>query len=1294
MSKEATTKETVIREMEGIIRSQHDLHGRIARSYDNLKKMGFTNITIGLVEARLQALEANWAKFEAQHDKLYASFWESLTEHDYEKRNVPATVEEAYLVQKGMFLETLCKLKSKLASEAPSAAPASQPSRTTLPRIQLPEFTGKYEAWPAFRDLFHSIIGKDGATTSVEKLHYLKSCLKDEAELLVRSLPTTDENFDRAWKTLADYYENKRLLVRSIVKRFWQQEELPGGVLALTPEDRECENFFSLTHSRTADGRYMVRLPVVDPLPDLKGTRSAALRALAHMERRFARDDKLKQLYVEFMRQYEKVGHMTPVAPEDKTKRRVSYLPHHGVMREASTSTKLRVVFNGSTSLPSGDSLNKCLRVGPNLLPNLADVLLRWRRWRYVLATDMEKMYRQILFHPDDCDLQRIFWRYKITDEIQEYLLNTVTYGLTCAPFLAMRSVQQLAEDEKKLFPLAAIALLIDRYMNDVLSGADTLEEAQALRRQLSELCMAGGFPLRKWSANEESLLTDVPAEHRMQRELRSWRPQESHATLGLQWHPCLDSFSFATKTSLVTSFTKRAVLSLTARLFDPLGWLAPVVVSAKILFQATWLRGLDWDDPLSETDALQWKTYQAELPLLEQIRVPRRIYPSARGLDVELHGFADASEKAYAAVVYLRAQAQDGSWLVTLLAAKTKVAPLKTVALPRLELDAAALLARLAAHTKVTLELPEAPLHLWSDAMVALGWIRGHPTRWKTYVANRHHVPGRDNPADCASRGISPGELGNHPLWWYGPPWLKEDSSAWPATGAVSETEELPEERVRVHAGVPVESPIEEPEELRRFSSLQRLLRVTAWCRRWLWGRGGPGVVPDRTTFPYGTELTSEEMEEARLSLIRLTQANHFSRDLTTLRQGCSRSLSNCLVKLNPFLDARGLLRVGGRIKHAVLPYDERHPVVLPGASHFTQLIVEACHRRHNARRSPNDVEHESAALLDPARPSPGETSDPPLRYLRALAGGNFATANGQSSPRESRGQRAYKAFISVFVCLVTRAVHLEVVSDYTAVAFLAALRRFTSRRGLCSSLHNDCGTNFVGADKQLRALFTASNPEGRQIAGQLASDGIKWRFNPPSAPHFGGLWEAAVKSLKHHLRRVLGETTLTYEEMSTLLAEIEACLNSRPLQAFSDNPDDLAVLTPGHFLVGSALIAVPEPSLLDVPVNRLTRWQLLQQMRDYFWKRWSQEYVHSLVHRPKWQNREPDVQLGRLCLLRNETTPPTRWPLARVVKVHPGEDGRVRVVTVRTATGELTRPIVKLVLLPASDGDPPEEA
>lgn len=265
-------------------------------------------------------------------------------------------------------------------------------------------------------------------------------------------------------------------------------------------------------------------------------------------------------------------------------------------------------------------------------------------------------------------------------------------------------------------------------------------------------------------------------------------------------------------------------------------------------------------------------------------------------------------------------------------------------------------------------------------------------------------------------------------------------------------------------------------------------------------------------------------------------------------------------------------------------------------------------------------------------------------------------------------------------------RAVHLEVVSDYTADAFLAALRRFTSRRGLCSTLRSDCGTTFVGADAQLRALFAASSPAQRTIEQHLSKENIQWKFNPPSAPHFNGIWEAAVKSVKHHLRRVLGDATLIYEEMSTLLVQIETCLNSRPLQTLLDD-SDLAALTPGHFLVDSALTAIPEPSLSDQPSNGLTRWRLLQQMRDHFWERWSQEYLHSLIHRPKWWTKDKEFQVGRLCLIRHDATPPTRWPLARIVRVHPGEDGQIRVVTVRSATTELTRPVVKLVLLPTGN-------
>lgn len=209
-----------------------------------------------------------------------------------------------------------------------------------------------------------------------------------------------------------------------------------------------------------------------------------------------------------------------------------------------------------------------------------------------------------------------------------------------------------------------------------------------------------------------------------------------------------------------------------------------------------------------------------------------------------------------------------------------------------------------------------------------------------------------------------------------------------------------------------------------------------------------------------------------------------------------------------------------------------------------------------------------------------------------------------------------------------------------------------------MCSSITSDCGINFIGADKQLRKLFSARNPELRRVVDQLGNERILWRYNPPSAPHFGGIWEAAVKSVKHHLRRVLGEALLTYEELSTLIAQVEACLNSRPLQALSDDPDDVTALTPGHFLIGMELNAVPEASLTNTPVNRLLRWQLLQKMRDHFWERWSQEYIHSLLQRSKWMTSSREIRIGRLCLIRIENTPPARWPLARITEVHPGAD------------------------------------
>lgn len=250
-----------------------------------------------------------------------------------------------------------------------------------------------------------------------------------------------------------------------------------------------------------------------------------------------------------------------------------------------------------------------------------------------------------------------------------------------------------------------------------------------------------------------------------------------------------------------------------------------------------------------------------------------------------------------------------------------------------------------------------------------------------------------------------------------------------------------------------------------------------------------------------------------------------------------------------------------------------------------------------------------------------------------------------------KGRGQKTFKGYICLFVCMSTKAVHLEPVSDLSTDAFLAAFRRFVARRGHCSRLTSDNGTNFRCADRELRTMFAAATDFFHDCRAHLASDGTEWRFIPPSAPHFGGLWEAGVRAAKHHLRRVLNGHHLTYEELATLLCQVEACLNSRSLCPLSADPTDLEALTPGHFLIGEAPINIPEPSTLSMLTEGIRmRWQLVSNLRDHLWSRWSQEYLHHLQQLGKWRQLKDNIQPGALVLVRSELSPPTKWPLGRV--------------------------------------------
>ena len=283
-------------------------------------------------------------------------------------------------------------------------------------------------------------------------------------------------------------------------------------------------------------------------------------------------------------------------------------------------------------------------------------------------------------------------------------------------------------------------------------------------------------------------------------------------------------------------------------------------------------------------------------------------------------------------------------------------------------------------------------------------------------------------------------------------------------------------------------------------------------------------------------------------------------------------------------------------------------------------------------------------------------------------------------------RSKTIIKGYIAIFVCFATKAVHIEAVTSLTTEAFLSALRRFIARRGRPKIIHSDNGTNFQGVSNELRAVYKMlqSTSQMATIQDFLTAEGCEWKFIPPHAPHFGGLWEAAVKSMKYHLRRTLGSHIATYEELCTLLSEIEACLNSRPLCALSDDPSNPTYLSPGHFLIGEPLTQLPTIDLTIVKVNRLSRWQMHQQQLQQFWQKWSKDYLQSLQQRQRWLKTTPNLQPGNLVLVREDNTSPLQWPTAVIQDTHPGTDGIVRVVTVRTSKGLFKRPITKICPLP----------
>ncbi|XP_044749831.1 uncharacterized protein LOC123310430 [Coccinella septempunctata] len=959
---------------------------------------------------------------------------------------------------------------------------------------------------------------------------------------------------------LTSLHSSVDLNVDHILRRFWEVENVPQPP-CVSPEDEICEKIYSSLTFREPTGRFSVPLPFRIQNPSFCDTYTQAYRRFCMLENRFLKNPNLKGKYVEFMTDYINREHMSPVPTSEFKSPTSYYISHHAIFKEqienSSVIYKIRVVFDASLRDVQGVSLNDTLYTGPKLQKDISCLLLNFRYFRYCFTCDIKQMYRQINVNKEFWQFQKIIWRSDPSEPLREYYLRTVTYGVSCSPYLALKT--------------------------------------------------------------------------------------------------------------------------------------------------------LSWDEELPEHIQRVWQQFKVELPGLGNIKIPR-YFGFDRTSEVQIHGFCDASEIGYASVVYLRFW-NSNSFKTTLVCAKCRVSPLKTQSIARLELLAALLLANLIAFVIESFKgiFTFNDIYVWSDSMIVLTWVTSSPHRWKTFIANRvrhiqeiisisswHHVPSHLNPADCASRGLSPAQLSQFSLWWDGPEFLLKSEEHWPTQNNFHSSNgvEIPEER----APTVLLSKLITTENvilclLSRFSSLPKIQRITAYILRFV----SNGLKRNDISM-FNLSISPQESDNALKYLIRVVQNDVFAEIRLKIKQ--NEVLPKPIRKLAPFIDQYGLLRVGGRLQKSPFSFDVKHPLLLPKVHRLTDLIIEWTHQTslHPGLKTMQYLLLQRFWILSPRsaiyrclskcircfrckpksyNPFMGNLPSVRVTPLRAFTSvcldfaGPFPLLMSKT-----RGAKTYKGYVCVFVCCSTRAIHFEVTSDLSSDTFLAAFRRFISRRGQCLSIRSDQGTNFKGAYNEMINLA--------QVTAETLS--ITWDFNPPSAPHFNGLAEAAVKSFKTHFYKVIGTQVLSYEEFYTLMTQIEAVLNSRPLCAVSTDPNDLQALTPGHFLVFEPLVSsIPNPDLSSLNINRLNRWQLIQRIQGDFWKRWSREYIHSLQERSKWSTSNPSLNENSLVLIKDDQQPPLRWPLARIMKLHHGDDGVARVVTLKTASGgTMQRPVVKVCPLP----------
>ncbi|UYV60592.1 hypothetical protein LAZ67_1001615 [Cordylochernes scorpioides] len=1048
---------------------------------------------------------------------------------------------------------------------------------------------------------------------------------------LMGNSPIIDSN-DNVQQTL------NLLTTRCDLKDLWDLEVLgirdPVETCSKETRYQEIKEKFITKIQRQSDQRYSVGLPWKVEKESIPSNLDIAIKRLDISTKKMTSQNKLTE-YSQIFRDWLTEGLIERVE-ENPLERRGYYLPHRPVYKMESKTTPIRPVFDASCLGHNGLSLNQCLEKGPNLLERIPEMMIRFRESKFGVTADIRKAFQMVAIEESERNYLRFLWWEKESDrELIAYRHKRLVFGLNCSPFVLNAVIEYHLQSIRG--PLGPF------YMDNCITSLETKQEVQEFQKAAIEIMDRAKMDLREWEYSLEE------------------NPEKGTCAkiLGVVWNKMEDSLKceLPDNLSLQPKLTKRLVLSMVQRIFDPLGFCAPVFLPPKLLLQRSWGLKLGWDTPLPESMAQEFRTWLDQIKLIELIKIPRYMWNDLI-FPTEVHIFCDASQIGYGAVAYLRSETERENTL-TLIWSKVRLAPMKSITIPRLELMAMVLGARLANAIQAALKR-KCETTLWSDSTTALSWIKKE-IEWRVFVRNRvreiqattnlndwRFVPSQLNPADLLSRGCPPSQFVQS-RWWEGPEWLKKPKEFWPNSEFSINPKEINVEenimKTNINLNIDYKDWI-----LTRRSDYSLNIRVMSYVLRFL----GKLKKQSTETGP----LKVSELDLAEKKLIRMIQ------------EKVSIEKSNGTKSLKKLKNTDGLWCVESKLLHGQVPEEFKTPIILPGDHPFVEQLIWEVHLKNGHV----GVQFILSKLREKFWIIRGRKTIKKIITLpeNRIGLGKPFQVTGVDLLGPLHLKEGGKVWVAAFTCAVYRAIHLELVKSLETGVFMMALHRFICRRGRPEKIYSDNGTNFAKLNRIFKRL------DWTRIERETSIKRIQWIFIPPSAPWWGGFWERMVRTIKEMLIKMLGHRKLKYVQLQTALCEIESIINNRPLTYVSEEDNDLKPLTPNEFLQNGPESSFPEFENLK-PEMLHTRYRELGQLKRELKQRFLKEYLGALIQKSKNIDRR-QLKVGDVVLIGQENLKRMFWPKGRIVNLIPGKDGIVRVAHVKTSTGTLIRALQRL--------------